>query len=183
VEIKNFRVLKPPEHKEFLKLLLQHRQAIFAYILALVPSRVDAEDILQEATVTMFEKFADFELGTDFRAWAFRVAYWKVRQARQKFARGKLVFDDDVMASVASTVEELQDEVDIRHRMLGKCLKKLGERDRRMVLVRYESGSSAARAAGIAGRSIQAAYKSLSRIKQLLRDCVEQEIASEREVL
>ncbi|MDG2124126.1 MAG: sigma factor, partial [Verrucomicrobiales bacterium] len=101
--------------EDFLKLFLRHERAVFAYIHSMIPSRADAEDVLQEVSLTLFEKFGDFEMGTDFRAWAFRVAYFKVMQARQRYARSKLVFDDAIVAAVAAVAEEFGGEHDRRH--------------------------------------------------------------------
>lgn len=161
---------------ELVGLLTRNQRKIFAYIYTLVPHRPDAEDILQETSVTIYEKFDEFELGTDFVAWANRIAWWKVKQAQQKFARSKVVFDENVMEAVAATAGTMQAEMSDRHEALGSCLKKLNERDRRMVLTRYESGSGVERAAAQAGRSLQAAYKALGRIRQLLLDCVTNEV-------
>jgi len=169
-----------PHHQdkqgELVGLLTRNQRKIFAYIYTLVPNRADAEDILQETSVTIYKKFAEFELGTDFVAWANRIAWWKVKAAQQKFARSKVVFNEEVMEAVVATAGTMQAEMDERHEALGSCLKKLNERDRRMVLTRYESGSGVERAAAQAGRSRQAAYKALGRIRQLLLDCVTNEV-------
>ena len=161
---------------ELVGLLTRNQRKIFAYIFTLVPHRADAEDILQDTSVTIYEKFDEFEPGTDFVAWANRIAWWKVRQAQQKFARSKVVFNENVMEAVIATAGTMQEEMDDRHEALGSCLKKLNERDRRMVLTRYESGSGVKRAASQAGRSLPAAYKALGRIRQLLLDCVTNEM-------
>ena len=73
--------------KQLMLLMTQHQRRIFSYIYTLVPSRSDAEDILQETSLVICEKFSDFKIGTDFAAWACQIAYWEVRRARQKFAR------------------------------------------------------------------------------------------------
>lgn len=172
--------LKTPHHQdsraELVGLLTRNQRKIFAYIYTLVPHRADAEDILQETSVTVYEKFDEFESGTDFVAWANRIAWWKVKAAQQKFARSKVVFNEEVMEAVVATAGTMQEEMDVRHEALGSCLKKLNERDRRMVLTRYEEGSGVGRAAAQAGRSVQAAYKALGRIRQLLLDCVTNEV-------
>lgn len=157
-------------------LLTRNQRKIFAYIYTLVPNRADAEDLLQETSLTIYEKFGDFEPGTDFVAWANRIAWWKVKRAQQKFARSKVVFNQEVMEAVAATAGTMQAEMNDRHKALEWCLKKLNERDRRMVLTRYESGSGVERAAAEAGRSLQAAYKALGRIRQMLMDCVTNEM-------
>jgi RNA polymerase sigma-70 factor (ECF subfamily) len=71
--------------RELVGLLSRHQRKIFAYLYTLVPNRADADDLLQETCLTIYEKFDEFEDGTDFVAWANRIAWWKVRQSRQKF--------------------------------------------------------------------------------------------------
>ncbi len=159
--------------------MMKHQRKLFGYILTLVPSRYDAEDILQEASLTICEKFADFEPGTNFYSWACQVAYWKVRAARKKFATSKVIFNEEVLEAVSQTRLEMEDELDIRHSALSRCLQKLNERDRRMVLVRYESGHNVKAAAQACGRTIQGAYKALNRIRKTLHDCVSLEVSVE----
>jgi RNA polymerase sigma-70 factor (ECF subfamily) len=166
-------------HRALVPLLMRHERQIFAYIYTLVPHRHDAEDILQETCLTIYDKFGDFTPGTDFLAWAMRIAWWKVRQARQKFARSKVVFNDELLEAVAHTAQTMQEETSQIQICLAQCLQKLNERDRRMILTRYERGSGVERAALVSGRSLQAAYKALMRIKQVLHDCVLNSMAKE----
>ncbi len=170
---------KPTDHGEFLRLLLKHERGLLVYIRAMLPAHGDAADVLQETTVTLWEKFGEFEKGTDFRAWAFRTAYWKVREARQRAARSKLVFDDEVVAAVAATAERMAADGDARHNALTICLEKLNERDRTMVIARYEEDGGIDWAAKRSGRSAQAVYRALGRAKALLRDCVRQQMELE----
>ena len=164
---------------ELVQLMMKYQRKLFGYILTLVPSRSDAEDILQETSLTICEKFADFETGTNFYSWACQIAYWKVRAARKKFATSKVIFNEEVLEAVAQTRLEMEDELDIRHNALSRCLHKLNERDRRMVLVRYESGHNVKAAAQACGRTIQGAYKALNRIRKTLHDCVSLEVSTE----
>ena len=164
---------------ELVQLMMKNQRRIFAYIMTLVPSRTDAEDILQEASLTICEKFSEFKIGTNFYSWACQIAYWKVRAARKKFATSKVVFNEEILEVISQTRVELEEELDHRHEALSRCLQKLNERDRRMVLVRYESGHNVKAAAQACGRTIQGAYKALSRIRKNLYDCVNLEVASE----
>ena len=159
-------------HRALVPLLMRHERQIFGYIYTLIPHRQDAEDILQETCLTIYDKFGEFTPGTDFIAWAMRIAWWKVREAKLKFARSKVVFSDEVMEALSQTAEEMAEQTSPMQQALAGCLKKLNERDRNMILTRYERGSGVERAAMISGRSVQAAYKALMRIKQLLHDCV-----------
>ena len=165
---------------ELVQLMMTYQRRIFAYIHTLVPSRSDAEDILQETSLTICEKFKDFEIGTNFYSWACQIAYWKVRAARKKFATSKVVFNQEVLDVISQTRGEMVEELDHRHGALARCLEKLNDRDRRMVLTRYESGKNVTAAAQACGRTVQGAYKALTRIRKALFDCVSFEVSTEQ---
>jgi RNA polymerase sigma-70 factor (ECF subfamily) len=164
--------------KELVALMTQHQRRIFSYIYTLVPNRYDAEDLLQETSVVICEKFDEFETQTDFAAWACQIAYWRIRYARQKFARSKVVYQQELVDALAQTAATVQEELDERHEALAHCLQKLPARDRELVLTRYEPGSGVPEAARRSGRSLEAAYKALARIRKLLFDCVTHQLAS-----
>jgi len=46
--------------KRLMALMTQHQRRIFAYIYTLVPDRYDAEDLLQETSLIICEKFEQF---------------------------------------------------------------------------------------------------------------------------
>jgi RNA polymerase sigma-70 factor (ECF subfamily) len=166
------------DRKRLMALMTRHQRQIFSYIYALVPNRYDAEDLLQETSVVICEKFNDFEDGTDFVAWACQIAYWRIRYSRQKYARSKVVFDQEIVDALAQTASEMADELDERHVALGYCLKKLHSRDRELLLTRYEPGCGVEEAARRSGRTIKTAYKALTRLRKLLLDCVTDKLAS-----
>ncbi|MCE9610929.1 MAG: sigma-70 family RNA polymerase sigma factor [Chthoniobacter sp.] len=169
----------PDRSKQLMLLMTQHQRRIFGYIYTLVPDRHDAQDILQETSVVICEKFDQFRSGTDFAAWACQIAYWEVRRARQKFARSKVVFNQEVVDAIAETAAELLPEMNARHEALAKCLAKLHPRDRELLLTRYEPGSGVEEAAQRSGRSLVAAYKALGRLRKLLLDCVTNQLSVE----
>jgi RNA polymerase sigma-70 factor (ECF subfamily) len=181
-EIRNSLAPQPAPtdpNKLLMLLMTQHQRRVFSYIYTLVPDRHDANDLLQETSLVICEKFHEFTPGTDFVAWACQIAYWQIRRARQKFARAKVVFDQEVVDALAQTAAELAEEVNERHEALAHCLEKLPPRDREMVLLRYEPGSGVEEAAQRAGRSMEAAYKALARIRKLLLDCVTDQLSPE----
>ena len=64
--------------QDFVALFLAHQARIYAFIVTLLGNRSDADDVLQETGITLFQKFSTFQPGTDFLAWACRVAKNKV---------------------------------------------------------------------------------------------------------
>ena len=155
---------------ELVQLMMKHQRRLFAYIYTLVPSRSDAEDILSRNKLNNLRKFKDFEIE---RTSTLGLAKSLIGKSKwKKFATSKVLFNQDVMDVIAQTRGQMEEELDSRHYALGKCLNKLNERDRRMVLTRYESGKNVASAAHACGRTVQGAYKALNRIRKVLFDCV-----------
>ena len=166
------------EHrKRLMALMTRHQRQIFSYIYVLVPNRSDAEDLLQETSLVICEKFHEFREGTDFVAWACQIAYWRVRYSRQKFARSKVVFDQEILDVVAQTASSMTDELDERHEALAHCLQRLHPRDRELLIARYEPGGTVDEAARRSGRTLKTAYKALARLRKLLLDCVSTRLA------
>jgi RNA polymerase sigma-70 factor (ECF subfamily) len=165
--------------KRLMMLMTRHQRQVFSYLYTLVPNRSDAEDLLQETSLVICEKFHEFEEGTDFVAWACQIAYWRVRYSRQKFVRSKVVFNQEILDVVAETAGTMADELDDRHEALVRCLQKLHQRDREMLTARYEPGGGVEEAARRSGRTVQTAYKALARLRKLLLDCVSTRLATE----
>src|SRR2546430_10244988 len=105
--------------KLLMALMTRHQRQIFGYIYTLVPNRSASEELLQETSLIICEKFEEFEEGTDFVNWACQIAYWRIRFARQKFARSKVVYDQDVLDAVAQTASGMANELDDRHEALA----------------------------------------------------------------
>ena len=85
------------DSEEFVRLLTEAQGPVYGYLLTLIPDRNRARDLLQETNITLWKKAATFEEGTNFNAWACKIAYFHVLSFRRKMAREKLVFDDDIL--------------------------------------------------------------------------------------
>src|SRR4051794_41944074 len=75
--------------KRLMALMTRHQRQIFSYIYVLVPNRPDAEDLLQETSLVICEKFNEFREGTDFVAWACQIAYWRGGGLRGEVGRAQ----------------------------------------------------------------------------------------------
>ena len=56
--------LSSEAQKQLMLLMTQHQRRIFGYLYTLVPDRHDAEDLLQETSLVICEKFHEFRPGT-----------------------------------------------------------------------------------------------------------------------
>jgi RNA polymerase sigma-70 factor (ECF subfamily) len=171
---------KKLSESEFVLLVTGQQSAIYAYILTLHPNRVAAQDILQETNLVLCRKVSEFEAGTNFRAWAFRVAYWQTMAHLKRVQRAGLVtLEPDVLDLIAQDAEEQLADFDDRNLALKSCLQKLPPGDTSILLAHYQSGESLAEISGRLGRSREALKQVLLRIRRTLRLCIERQIASE----
>lgn len=157
---------------EFLRLFVEHQKSIYAYILALVHRSTDAEDIMQNVVALMWERFDEFELGTNFGAWGVKIARLKVLEYHRNKKRDYTFFSDDLFDYLSQTAEQKIDVIDDRIRALQHCLLKLRETDRRLIQIRYEKGLSIKQIAGILQRPLPGLYKVMGRIHRALVQCV-----------
>ena len=142
------------------------------YILSLVFDPHAASDILQETNLVLCKKAGQFEAGTNFRAWAFRVAYFEVMRHRRKMGRDRLVFDEKLLEVFAEEAVNEDEQYEARRRALAHCLRMLGERQRLLVMSRYFKGESVRQIALESGRNANAVSQALFRARRNLADCV-----------
>jgi RNA polymerase sigma-70 factor len=166
-----------PDREEFVRLFARHARQIYAFIMTLVFSHQDAEEVFQNTSVILWDKFADFRLGTNFTAWATRIAYFEVLNL-MKQRRVPLLSDEaiDVLAAEALAVSDQSTE---RMEALGECLSRLTPADHEMIQDRYFYQKSPKQIAANRSRSLNSVYRALSRIHNVLLHCVERTMARE----
>lgn len=167
-------------NKLFLKLLLEHQPKIHAYILSLITSQSDADDLLQEVCSQIWARFDQFEEGTNFLSWALRFAFFEVLNFRSKQSRSRqLLFDNEVLQQIIPILDEEMRTADARIDALEKCLQKLSERGKEVIQMKYDKGMSPMQISERMTLSIHGVYKLLSRIHSQLLSCVERMIRRE----
>lgn len=176
VDSQKLGVMSADSQAEFVRLFSQNASQLFGFVLVLTANRSDAEDIVQNTSVVLWEKFDTYQPGTSFISWARRIAYLETLAARRKLSRMKTLSDDawDVLAKDALAVS---DDVTDRQAALGECLDKLVESDRKLLEQKYFSQLSVAEIATAQSRGDSSIYRALSRIHQQLLQCVQRALA------
>jgi RNA polymerase sigma-70 factor, ECF subfamily len=165
--------------KEFVALLTRYSRRIYSFIRALVPNQADAEDLFQEVSTTLWEKYGTFRKGSDFRAWAFQIAHYKVLNYRQRRPHLPRLFADEMIDQLAGDRLEMDDSLNARSYALADCYQKLSLPDRELVDLRYVEEATVSAIASRTGRSIDFVYKALRRIHGVLYRCIDE--TTERE--
>lgn len=172
-------MLDNKQAETFSRLLMAHRRRIYGFIYTLTHDAAATDEILQEASVTLWRKFDQFKPGTDFGAWAMKVARYSVFEWRRKQARLPLPMDDELLLALSEQAMEAACDSEARIGAVGNCINKLKDRDRDLVNKRYADNLSVIEIAEGSGRTRGAVYKILNRIHRDLLDCVEEKLATE----
>jgi RNA polymerase sigma-70 factor (ECF subfamily) len=165
-------------YEAFVRLLLQHEPRVRSFLRGLLPTWHDVEEVAQEASLIAWRKFDDFEEGTSFGGWLLTIARFEALKYRRRVARSPLVFVDEVWDLLAEEVsgEEVQQ---IRRQHLEVCLGKLEPAKRELLLNVHSPGVVMREVAVQSGKSEQAFYKVIQRLRAVVHDCVLKEIATE----
>jgi RNA polymerase sigma-70 factor, ECF subfamily len=163
----------------YLRLLTQHDRWLATYVYSLVASAADAEDILQDVKVTMWKHFGSFETGSNFRAWARQIATNQIlnyRRAEKRRPNAEL--EEAFIEAVSGEIDRRSETLDRRADALRICLHKLPEAHRKLIVWRYYQDCGVEEIAAKSERTIEAVYRLLSRIRAVLNDCVNRQLAT-----
>src|SRR5512147_485162 len=111
--------------QRFLSLFLRSEREIFRYVAALVPNMTDAEDIVQQTAMALWEKFDAYDPAQPFTPWACRFALNKTRQWIERRQRWQTLLLHGLAEDLAQRRQELQPEFERRMRHLDGCLDNL----------------------------------------------------------
>jgi RNA polymerase sigma-70 factor, ECF subfamily len=163
--------------REFVVLLTKHERMIYGYVLSLVPNLADADEIVQETCLRLWDEFDKYVQGTSFAAWALTVAHYEVLTWRKKVSRSKLVFDDALVELIGQERQVVERSGGPRQEALADCLEELTEGNRRLVAECYGAGRKIKEVATKLEKTEASVYKALERIRSALHQCIERKLS------
>lgn len=166
-------------HIRFLRSFTANEQAIRAYVRRMVPTRGDADDVMQETSVVLWEKFDSFRDDGDFRTWAFGVARFEVLAWLRDKGRDRLVLSEEVIARFADEAGDEEPRLERQREALEECLEKVAPDQRQLLMQAYSEEARIQDVAKQSGRTVPGFYQWLHRMRKLLLDCIRRDLAKE----
>jgi len=164
---------------QFLQLYARCEGQLFAYLTSLLGNYNDVQDVLQETLLALWQDFNDFQPGTDFLAWARRVAFHRVLTFRKQRRRHGIPCSDSFLAAIDRTCSQKSDQFEGYLRFLDGCVLQLTESDRELLHARFESPGTIKDVAEKLGRPANTVYKALTRVYRVLARCIERAASRE----
>lgn len=158
----------------FVRLFAQSQYEIHSYVLTLLHNWADADDVMQATSIVLWRKFDQYQPGTDFVAWACRIAKFEVNNFRRVKGRDRLFFDDSLLESLAAVRLSMGEQLQTERELIDDCVAKLKPDDRELIHRCYSQKPITAKdVASELGRPTNTVYKALIRIRRTLYECVQ----------
>ncbi len=164
----------------FVSLLTGHHSRILAYIRTLVPQHQDAEDVFQKASLTLWQKFDEFDQNSDFFPWAAKISFYTVCNHRRKRYRDRLVFSEQLLELMSQERVTHLESHESRMEYLLECMQQLSPRDQQLLVRAYRDASSIKEMATESGKAVQTLYNRLTTLRRGLVNCVHQKTVMHR---
>jgi RNA polymerase sigma-70 factor (ECF subfamily) len=164
----------------FLRLITEHERRLAIYVTGLVVCPQDAQDVLQEGKIVMWRQFHQFELGTNFAAWARKILFYQILAFRRRCKRDRSEFLSDRLLETLSEESESaikEQRWQKREKALQECVTKLSGEHREILELRYRDEASIEGISRRTERTEGAVYRLLSRLRKNLHQCVEKELS------
>ncbi len=164
---------------EFTSRLLANQGALYGFIVSLIGSLDQANDILQETNLKLCRKAAQYDPEQPFLRWAYAFARNEVLSWRTRHARSPLVFDEEILGKIADCFENVEDPAERQFAALERCVEKLPERQRDLVAARYGRGEMLQDIAARLQMPENAAAALFYRLRKALATCLELSLGKE----
>ena len=161
-----------------LKEALECRVELVAYARSLLGNYAAAEDAVQEATLVVVRKFDQFREGTSMLAWCRAIVRLEVLRLKQQWQRERTVAERLLDDAIDAAFDEFQtahhrEDAESWRQALEHCLQRVPERGRRVLNARFVDELSYQQIGERVGMTVEAVRKTLFRLKQQVRACVE----------
>jgi RNA polymerase sigma-70 factor (ECF subfamily) len=166
-------------YEDLIRRFTSLRAGVLGYLRVLVRDPHLAEDLFQETCVVVLRKVEEFDRAGDFGAWVRTIALNLARNALRKQKHLRPMPSPNLLEAIerAHAGESANEAEALASRLehLGHCLDRVEPRQREMLALRYRGGASLREIAARTGRSEGAVQVALTRIRQFLLRCIEQE--------
>jgi RNA polymerase sigma-70 factor (ECF subfamily) len=166
--------------KQFFRLYVTHQRSVYAFIMANARNFNDANDIMQETAMIMWQKFDDLDKKEEkFLAWGILIARNQLYKYFARVKKTRLVFDEDLLRAIEnqcmSKLESYPDHI----YALQKCLSRLSEPHRQLLMMKFGQQLTIQTISEKLQRTVSAVYKTIARIHLALQQCIQQALSQE----
>lgn len=156
----------------FLSLWKESENSVIKYVVGLVGRHSIADEIVQEVAFICWRRLSSFERGRNFTAWALGIARLEVFTHRRRHILSPISEVPALEAVMGDSEEFIQQQNHERSHALIGCIQKLTGQQKKMLELHYGRNHRHEEMAAILQIQISTITVALSRIRGLLRSCI-----------
>ncbi len=166
------------DRDQFLPLFIQYEADLRGFIRSVVLDPHVREDVFQECAMLLWRQFDQYDGRQSFGAWTRGIAANKIKQRRRDDRRFPVAFSPETIQSVLDAFDRIEAAAGPRTEALSECVEELPPNSRHLVNLRYERNLACAEIASETGRTLEAIYRALSRIREGLEECIRRKLSA-----
>ncbi|MFM7050741.1 MAG: sigma-70 family RNA polymerase sigma factor [Planctomycetota bacterium] len=156
----------------------QAQPAVSAFVHSLVGDAATRDEVLQDVAVAILGSFDRYDAARPFLPWVLVIARNEVASMRRRRGRMPGLLSEAAEEQLAAAVVEVSEDERLRLAHLDECLQRVHGRPREVCDLRYRGGASVARIAAALGMQPNTVAKTLQRVREQLRACIEERAAA-----
>ncbi|QDT36774.1 ECF RNA polymerase sigma factor SigH [Stratiformator vulcanicus] len=159
-----------------MKLWTAHARQVHKFAFIAMRSHVDADDVLQETGTVAWERFDEFESGTNFQAWVMSIARLKVLETIRRKKR-RIVPSESLLKLLVDESDRAGRYLERQRDALNECLQRLNAADQELMRWRHSEELPVEEIATRLNKSVATVYRSIARVHEVLYGCISRVVA------
>jgi RNA polymerase sigma-70 factor (ECF subfamily) len=144
------------DESSFNRLINKYQQKIYWHARRMTGSHLDADEVVQEVLLVLYNKLKDFQFKSSLYTWIYRITSTRSINYLNKRKLRKILYFDDINSAETGTKEDIIQDIDTKDKIkkLDQLLKTLPAKQREIFILRNVDGLSYEEISEITGKSI-----------------------------
>ena len=170
-------LLQQGDHRAFEKLFRRYAQKLFVFSLSYLKNETEAEEVVQEVFLKVWDKRSALKTDTSFQSYLFTIAFNSIKKSFNRKAR-----DNQYKLDLTDKLDAGQDSVDYENNYqlvlekLEKFIDEMPERRKEIFLQRKQKGKPVKQIAEELGVSIKTIENQITEAMRFLKKKFEDEL-------
>lgn len=156
--------------------------SVAAYIRSFAHDFHDAQDILQDVSMAVVRKYAEYDQAKPFVAWAIGIARNELLAYRRRKSVYREFFDDESFEKIGEAFAAAEENMDPVLEALQQCMKQASGKSKGLLQLRYIQDLRYEDIAKSLKVSVGSVKVGMHRLRAALRNCVERRMTNARSV-
>jgi RNA polymerase sigma-70 factor, ECF subfamily len=164
------------DEASFNKIINKYKQKIYWHARRMTGNHLDADEVVQEVLLVMYNKLKGFQFKSSLYTWIFRIVSTRSLNYLRKRSLRKVFPFDDASTEVFRSNEDIADSLEMKEKLkkVDKLLQKLPVKQREVFIMRNYDELSYEEISKLTGKSIGGLkanyFHGVSKILELMKD-------------